>query len=88
MKYCATCGAELQDNAVVCPKCGCMTADFKQTILEDKSSIGLNVLSFLIPLIGLILYLVYIDEQPIKAKACGKWALISFIATLAISLFS
>lgn len=55
MKYCSTCGAELHDNAVICPKCGCMTADFKQTQLEDKSSIGLNILSFFIPLVGLIL---------------------------------
>ena len=26
MKYCSTCGAELHDEAVICPKCGC-TAD-------------------------------------------------------------
>ena len=84
MKYCSTCGAELHDDAVICPKCGCMTAEFKQTKLEDKSSTGLNILSFLIPLVGLILYLVYIEKQPIKAKACGKWALISFILNIAI----
>ncbi|MDY5820066.1 MAG: hypothetical protein SPJ70_02005 [Candidatus Borkfalkiaceae bacterium] len=24
MKYCVKCGAELCDEAVVCPKCGCM----------------------------------------------------------------
>ena len=25
MKYCRTCGAELRDEAVICPKCGCPT---------------------------------------------------------------
>lgn len=45
---------------------------------QDQNSTGLNVLSFLIPLIGLILYLVYQKEQPIKAAGIGKWALIGF----------
>lgn len=26
MKYCAQCGAQLVDEAVVCPKCGCAVA--------------------------------------------------------------
>ena len=26
MKYCRTCGAELNDAAVICPKCGCPTS--------------------------------------------------------------
>ncbi len=29
MKYCTKCGAELHDEAVVCPRCGCATSDYK-----------------------------------------------------------
>ena len=29
MKYCAKCGNELMNDAVVCPKCGC-SADFEK----------------------------------------------------------
>ena len=29
MKYCAHCGAQLVDEAVVCPKCGCAVAPTK-----------------------------------------------------------
>lgn len=29
MKYCAQCGAQLVDEAVVCPKCGCAVAPVK-----------------------------------------------------------
>ena len=29
MKYCAQCGAQLVDEAVVCPKCGCAVAPTK-----------------------------------------------------------
>jgi len=28
--FCATCGAEIQDAAVICPKCGVPTPNFKQ----------------------------------------------------------
>lgn len=42
MKYCVKCGAELCDEAVVCPKCGCMVdgrlveKDFPGKIEEKK----------------------------------------------------
>jgi hypothetical protein len=44
----------------------------------DQPSIGLGVLSFLVPIIGWILYFVHRDESPVKAKACSKWAWIGF----------
>lgn len=42
---------------------------------EDQKSTGLNVISFLIPLVGLIVYLTQKDSYPIKAKSAGKAAL-------------
>lgn len=54
----------------------------------DRNSTGLNILSFCFPMIGLILYLVFKDEKTIKAKGCGKWALISFIASLILLPFT
>jgi len=38
----------------------------------DNNSTGLNVLSFFIPIIGLVLYLVLKKDQPIKAAGIGK----------------
>ena len=55
MKYCNNCGKEVDDNAVICPSCGCAVAS--KNVEVDKPSTGLNILSFLIPLVGLILYL-------------------------------
>lgn len=43
MKYCVKCGAELCDEAVVCPKCGCIVdgrlveKDFPRKIAEKKA---------------------------------------------------
>lgn len=51
---------------------------------KDVSSAGFNALSFFIPLVGLILYLVWKDETPKRAKAVGKWALISVIVRVVL----
>lgn len=51
---------------------------------KDVPSAGLNALAFFFPVVGLILYLVWKDETPKRAKAIGKWALISFVAGIVI----
>lgn len=52
----------------------------------DTPSAGLNILSFLIPLVGLILFLSWQNTTPIKAKAVGKWALIGFCVAVGLSI--
>lgn len=84
MKYCNNCGKEVDDNAVICPFCGCAVAS--KNVEVDKPSTGLNILSFLIPLVGLILFLSWQNSTPIKAKACGKWALIGFCVAIGLSI--
>ena len=51
-----------------------------------ESSLGLRVICFLIPLVGLIIYAVSIVQNPKIAKECGKVSLIGFIIGLVISL--
>ncbi|MBP3291914.1 MAG: zinc ribbon domain-containing protein [Clostridia bacterium] len=78
MKYCSKCGKEINEEAVVCIHCGCRveSAPYQE---EDKKSPGFGVLGFFFPLIGLILYCVWKDKTPLKAKSAGKGALIGFI---------
>lgn len=47
--------------------------------VEQKANAGLAVLSWFIPLAGLVIYLTEKDTKPKTAKACGKCALASFI---------
>lgn len=54
--------------------------------VDDKKNVLLNIISFLFPLIGLILYLVLKNQTPIKAKGCGKAALIGFIVGVIVSI--
>ena len=85
MKYCSQCGKELVDEAVVCPNCGC-AVQAPVNPQEDKPSTGLNILAFLFPLVGLILYLVWKAEYPLKAKSCGKGALIAVIVDIVLAV--
>ena len=53
---------------------------------QDIPSTGLNVLAFFLPLVGLILYLVYVDSTPRRAKDIGKFALIGFGVGVALGV--
>ena len=74
MKYCQQCGSQLVDQAVVCPNCGCaVQAPVSQQ--EDKPSTCLNILAFLFPVIGLILFLCSRRRRRCapKRSANGRW---------------
>ncbi|MCB5253781.1 MAG: zinc ribbon domain-containing protein [Candidatus Cloacimonadaceae bacterium] len=87
--FCSNCGKEIDDNAVVCIHCGVSTkAGGAGGAMQEDGELGclLGGLCFLFPIVGLILYLVWKNEMPNKAKQAGKWALIGFIVSMAISI--
>lgn len=47
---------------------------------------GLNILSFFIPLVGLILFCVFLDSKPNRAKSIGKCALYGFVLGIVLNL--
>lgn len=51
----------------------------KKNAIEDRPNTGLNIISFLWPFVGLILFISLKSKTPIKAKRCGKFALFGFI---------
>ena len=51
-----------------------------------KPSTVLNILAFLFPVIGLILFLCFQKTTPVRAKAIGKWALDGFVVGVALSI--
>lgn len=87
--YCNNCGKEIDDNAVICIHCGAATKLY-QPISEEPTDSSLGCLlcgiCFLFPIVGLILYIVWQNTYPNKAKAAGKWALIGFIVGIVIGI--
>lgn len=55
---------------------------------EQKASVGFAILSFLIPLAGLIIFLTQKDKRPKTAKTSGICALVSFILNIIIIIAS
>lgn len=89
--YCKKCGKEINDEAVVCPNCGCATDNYKTNTKStavidenDAPSAGFAVLGFFVPLVGLILYLVWQDKMPLRAHSAGKGALIGVIVSIVL----
>ena len=52
---------------------------------EDKPDTLMNVLSFFIPLVGMIMYFIEREKYPIKARAMLKWAVAAYIASYAFA---
>ena len=90
MAFCKSCGAEIPDNSTFCPKCGAPVGSAPVTPVQDDDtpSIGLNILAFIIPLVGIILYFFYREKTPNKAKEILKWALISMAIGFVIGFIS
>ena len=87
--FCRNCGSEIDDRAEICPKCGVRVNPQSASPThanDDAPNAGFAVLGFFFPLIGLILYLVWKADYPLKAKSCGKGALIGFIVGIVLSI--
>lgn len=59
---------------------------YRQASPMDAPSTGYAVLCFFFPVVGLILYLVWKDEFPMRAKSAGKGAIIGVIANVVLTI--
>ena len=85
MKFCTKCGKELCDEAVVCLNCGCAQEGVKAKA-EDSKSFAWSLLGFFFPLVGLILWLIWRDDMPLRARSVGTGALVGAISTVVVYL--
>lgn len=95
-KYCSNCGAILQEGIAYCPNCGTNLNSMNTTNVQPAQPVQNNnvedkpikgallgfVLTFFLSGLGLILSLILGD------KACRKAAIITFVATIVISVIS
>jgi len=88
MPYCQYCGAEIDYDQEYCNQCGSQQPKLQSQQKASKGgAVGWGILSFFVPLIGLILFLVWRQERPRVSKVAGLAALIGFILNLIIMVF-
>lgn len=86
--FCRTCGKEINDDAVICPNCGCATGkkmSTPETTGESKKGMGL-LLGFLLGLIGLIIGICMYHEGTEERKTFMNGWIISFVINICISV--
>ncbi len=76
MAYCRNCGAEINEYALTCPKCGAQQRT-EPSASPDEGGFLWGLLGCCVPIAGLILFLVWKDTKPNTAKAAGIGALVS-----------
>ena len=84
--YCSNCGAELNDHAVVCIKCGCAVNQPKPAVCYNGSCKDWLVTLLLCFFVGCFgIHRFYVGKtgtaivQLITCGGCGIWTLIDFI---------
>ena len=93
-KFCPNCGAPVSEQKPQSDPFAAKSATFSdaqskaQAATGDAPSTGYGILGFLIPIVGLILYLVWKDEYPLRAKSCGRGALVSVILSAVLMILS
>lgn len=91
--YCKQCGREIADDSMFCSHCGASQSSQPQpadtqprpqvnATENDAPSFGFAALCFFFPIVGLILYLVWKDTLPMRARSCGKGAIIGVIVQI------
>ena len=92
--FCPNCGMRFPTGKKFCDQCG---TELKETVTteniayntvnpQDAPSTGFGVLGFFFPVVGLILYLAWKDQTPLKAKSTGKGALIGVITQVSLTI--
>jgi len=87
--FCTNCGEKHEVGQHVCLKCGKLLGEAPQQTVyaeDDRSNVGLNILAFLIPIVGLIMWAIMNKKTPIKAKNIGMWALIGWGVGIAFNI--
>lgn len=85
--YCRDCGNEIDDNAVVCPKCGRAIKNKPSSYYENPGAgAGWGILAFFIPIVGLILAVVNFNKRRNVALASCKGVLVRTCVSIVFSI--
>lgn len=80
--YCQKCGSQTLEGQVQCTKCG-----VKLSSIKAKGNETISLISFLLPIVGFIIYAVLNDSNPGKANSALNGALVGLVVGFLIFLW-
>lgn len=80
--YCQECGVDTKPEQVLCIQCGFKLIHKKKHEKDYKVSFFFGAIGFLIPLLGMIVYLFVYKKEPDKAKSILVGSVIGFLYKL------
>lgn len=90
MAFCQHCGGEVHKDAVVCVHCGRTIQQLHHSStlssIQDEGGFLWGLLGFLVPVAGLVIYLIWKDERPNNARSAGIGALVNVGIGIAVFL--
>ena len=85
--YCKNSGRTVDDTTSYSNNCGARIDNKPNAdASEDSLSLGFAIFGFFIPIVGLILFLIYEEKKPKRAKSAIKGALIGFITKIVLAI--
>lgn len=78
---CKECGKEISSKASTCPNCGA-----KNTNNTETASLGTEIICFLFPIIGIIVFATNISNKPKYAKGCLIASLLPIVIAIIIAI--
>lgn len=79
--YCRNCGAEIDGGAYACVRCGHIQQPGEAV---DSGGLGWGIIGFLIPIVGLFLFLIWKDSKPKTAKAVVIGVLLNILIAICL----
>ena len=93
--FCTNCGSQLNETEQICSGCVAPASQLNEQYCNvnsqtkkvdwDNETTLLKILSFFLPIVGIIIYFIEKDNDNLKAKACLKWALISYGVSVGVA---
>ena len=88
-KFCTNCGNKIKRPEYTTPQSNTNVnaynyssvpvGSIEQNISDDKKDIGLNILCWFVPIVGIILYFINRKDKPIRSKSNLTVALVSIV---------
>ena len=82
--HCRECGEMISKSAQSCPKCGAGQNTVMTNNNGDKPDVGICVLAWLLPIVGIIISFTKMKEEPEKAKEYRTWSAIGAIFEISL----